>query len=164
MKKAVYPGSFDPATNGHIDIIRRSAKQVEHLVVAVLNNINKHSLLSVDERVDLLKELTSDLPNVTIKSFSGLLIDFVAIEKAEVIIRGFRAISDYEHEIQMAQMNHQLDPTIETLFLVTRNEYSFLSSSVVKEIAKFGGDVSGVVDPKTALILKRKYSESEGLK
>lgn len=163
MKRAVYPGSFDPATNGHIDIIRRSAKQVEQLIVAVLNNVNKQSLLSVEERVALLEQLTTDLPNVTIKSFSGLLIDFVALEKAEVIIRGFRAISDYEHEIQMAQMNHQLDPTIETLFLVTRNEYSFLSSSVVKEIAKFGGDVSGVVDPRTAIILNKKYSESEVL-
>lgn len=161
MKKAVYPGSFDPATNGHIDIIRRSAKQAEHLVVGVLNNINKKGLLTIEERVTLLETLTEDLPNVTIKAFSGLLVDFVAQEKAEVIIRGFRAISDYEYEIQMAQMNHQLDADIETLFLVTRNEYSFLSSSLVKEIAKFGGDISGIVDEKTAAILKKKFGEME---
>lgn len=161
MNKAVYPGSFDPATNGHIDIIRRSAKQAEHLIVGVLNNINKKGLLSIEERVKLLESLTEDLPNVTVKAFSGLLVDFVAQEKAEVIIRGFRAISDYEYEIQMAQMNHQLNPDIETLFLVTRNEYSFLSSSLVKEIAKFGGDVSGIVDEQTAAILKRKFGEME---
>jgi len=161
MKKAVYPGSFDPATNGHIDIIRRSAKQVEHLVVGVIYNMNKKGLLTLEERVSLLEALTADLSNVTVKSFSGLLVDFVAQEEAEVIIRGFRAISDYEYEIQMAQMNHQLNPNIETLFLVTRNEYSFLSSSLVKEIAKFGGDVSGIVDAKTAVILKKKYGEME---
>ncbi len=161
MKKAVYPGSFDPATNGHIDIIRRSAKQVEHLVVGVIYNMNKKGLLTLEERVSLLEALTADLSNVTVKAFSGLLVDFVAQEEAEVIIRGFRAISDYEYEIQMAQMNHQLNPKIETLFLVTRNEYSFLSSSLVKEIAKFGGDVSGIVDEKTAVILKKKYREME---
>ena len=108
MKKAVYPGSFDPATNGHIDIIRRSAKQVEHLVVGVIYNMNKKGLLTLEERVSLLEALTADLSNVTVKAFTGLLVDFVAQEEAEVIIRGFRAISDYEYEIQMAQMNHQL--------------------------------------------------------
>jgi len=161
MNKAVYAGSFDPATNGHIDIIRRSARQVEHLIVGILHNVNKKGLLSVEERLELLEALTQDLPNVTIKTFSGLLVDFVQQEKAEVIIRGFRAISDYEYEIQMAQMNHQLNPDIETLFLVTRNEYAFLSSSLVKEVAKFGGDISELVDPRTAEILIEKYGETE---
>lgn len=164
MKIAVYPGSFDPATNGHIDIIRRSAKQVDHLIVGVLHNINKTGLLSLDERVELLKVLTADISNITIKSFSGLLVDFVLQEKADLIIRGFRAISDYEYEIQMAQTNYQLEPELETLFLVTRNEYSFLSSSVIKEVAKFGGDVSGMVAPETAKVLREKYDELEANK
>ncbi len=161
MRKAVYPGSFDPVTKGHLDIIKRSAKQVDHLVVGVLNNIRKDSLFTVEERVKHLQELTSDIDNVSIKAFSGLLVDFVLQENAGVIIRGFRAISDYEYEIQMAQMNHQLNPEIETLFLVTRNEYSFLSSSVVKEIARFGGDIRGLVEPMTAELLKEKYGEME---
>lgn len=164
MKIAVYPGSFDPATNGHIDIIRRSAKQFDHLIVGVLHNINKTGLLSLDERVELLKVLTADISNITIKSFSGLLVDFVLQEKADLIIRGFRAISDYEYEIQMAQTNYQLEPELETLFLVTRNEYSFLSSSVIKEVAKFGGDVSGMVAPETAKVLREKYDELEANK
>lgn len=161
MKTAVYPGSFDPATNGHLDIIRRSAKQADHLVVGVLNNINKKGFFTVEERVEILQQLTTDLPNVTVKAFSGLLVDFMVQEKASVIIRGFRAISDYEYEIQLAQTNHLLNPKIETIFLVTRNEFSFLSSSVIKEIAKFGGDVSAMVAPLTAELLKNKYDEME---
>ncbi len=161
MNKAVYPGSFDPATRGHLDIIRRSAKLVDHLVVAVLNNINKKSLLTVEERVELLKELTEDLPNVSIQSFSGLLVDFMVQQEAEVLIRGFRAISDYEYEIQLAHTNYSLNPDIETIFLVTRNEYSFLSSSIVREVAKFGGDVSKMVDPRTEVYLKNKFDELE---
>lgn len=161
MKTAVYPGSFDPATFGHLDIIRRSANQVTHLIVGVLNNVNKKYLLTIEERVAILKELTKDLENVEIKSFSGLLVDFMKQEKADLIIRGFRAISDYEFEIQLAQTNYSLDPNIETIFLVTRNEYSYLSSSVVKEVASFGGDVSNMVPPISAEYLKRKYGELE---
>lgn len=161
MKIAVYPGSFDPATNGHLDIIKRSAKQVEHLIVAVLNNNSKKSLFTKNERVELLKELTSNLDNIEVLSFEGLLVDFMEKVSADVIIRGFRAVSDFEFEIQLAQTNYSLNPEIETILLVTRNEYSFLSSNVVREIAMYGGDVSKMVHPLTAEKLKAKYNKLE---
>lgn len=161
MKRAVYPGSFDPATNGHLDIIRRSANQVTHLIVAVLDNMNKRCLFSVDERVEILRKLTEDLPNVEVKHFSGLLVDFMKQENADLIIRGFRAISDYEFEIQLAQTNYSLNPDIETIFLVTRNEYSYLSSSIVKEVASHGGDVSHMVPAYTEQLLIKKYEAME---
>lgn len=161
MKTAVYPGSFDPATKGHLDIIKRSAKQVDHLIVGVLSNINKKSLFTVEERVKHLRDLTKVLGNVEVKSFSGLLVDFMAQEEAEVIIRGFRAVSDFEFEIQLAQTNHSLNPDIETIFFVTKNEFSFLSSSMVREIAGFGGDVSQMVHPLTVELLKEKYDKLE---
>lgn len=162
MNTAVYPGSFDPATNGHLDIIQRSAKQVDHLVVGgVLNNIRKKSLFTIEERVTHLKELTKDIENVEVISFKGLLVDFMVAQKANVIIRGFRAVSDFEFEIQLAQTNYNLNPDVETIFLVTRNEFSFLSSSVVREVAMYGGDVSKMVHPLTAKLLKEKYDEME---
>lgn len=149
MRIGIYPGSFDPTTNGHLDIIRRSSKLVDQLIVGVLDNINKKPLLTKELRVELLTELTQDLDNVVVDSFSGLLVDFVKQHNATVIIRGLRAISDYEYEMQMAQTNYILCKDIETIFLFTRNEYSFLSSSMVKEVAKHGGDVSKMVPPLT---------------
>ncbi len=157
MRIGVYPGSFDPATNGHLDIITRSSKLVDHLIVGVLKNGQKTPLFSTEERVKLLKEVTKEIDNVEIECFSGLLVDFVRGKKADVIIRGFRAISDYEYEIQLAQTNHSLAEDIETIFLVTRNEFSFLSSSIVKEVAKFGGDVSKLVPTVVGDSLYEKY-------
>lgn len=161
MKRAVYPGSFDPATKGHLDIIYRASRQVEHLIIAVLKNYRKNSLFTVEERVEHLRELTKDLHNVEIKSFEGLLVDFMDQENADLIIRGFRAVSDFEFEIQMAQTNYNLNPDIETVFLVTKNEFSFLSSSIVREVAMHGGDVRNMVHPLTVELLQDKYKALE---
>lgn len=160
MRIGVYPGSFDPTTYGHLDIIHRSSKIVDHLIVGVLNNSQKTPLFSVEERITLLKELTSDLSNVEVDSFSGLLVDYAKNKGASLIIRGFRAISDYEYEIQLSQTNYSLCSEIDTIVLVTRNEYSFLSSSIVKEIAMYGGDVSKMVPPIVVEYLKKKYMKN----
>ncbi|PKM50780.1 MAG: pantetheine-phosphate adenylyltransferase [Firmicutes bacterium HGW-Firmicutes-7] len=159
MRIGVYPGSFDPATYGHLDIIIRSAKLVDHLIVGVLNNVQKSPLFTTEERVKILQELTYDLDNVEVQSFKGLLVDFVKMQNASVIIRGFRAISDYEYEIQLAQTNYSLDSNIETMFLVTKNEYSFLSSSIVKEVARYGGNTSKMVPPLVVRYLNEKNIE-----
>lgn len=145
MVRAIYPGSFDPVTLGHADIIRRSAKIADELIVGVLNNKAKTPLFSVEERVKMLCEVTKDLENVKIVPFEGLLIDFVSQMDASMIIRGLRAVTDFEYELQMAQTNRKLNQRIETLFLTTSLEYSFLSSSTVKEIASFGGDITQFV-------------------
>ncbi|HHX60170.1 MAG TPA: pantetheine-phosphate adenylyltransferase [Epulopiscium sp.] len=145
MKVGIYPGSFDPVTNGHIDIIRRSAKLVDTLVVAILQNTNKNSLFSEEERIKLLYDSCTDIENLQIECFSGLLVDFAKAKKADLIIRGLRALTDFEYEFQMAQMNKHLYPDVETIFLVTDVKYSFLSSSAIKEVAKFGGSVSDFV-------------------
>lgn len=157
MRIGVYPGSFDPVTNGHIDIIRRSAKLVDKLIVGILNNSNKNPLFSIEERTELLIRLTKDLPNVEIDHFSGLLVDFMKEKNAKINIRGLRAVSDFEYELQMAQTNYSLDNEVETIFLVTRVEYSFLSSSIVKEVAKYGGDISKLVPRETEDYIKNKY-------
>lgn len=157
MRIGVYPGSFDPITNGHMDIIRRASLLVDHLIVGVLNNSQKNPTLSVEERVDLINELTKDLGNVTANHFSGLLVEFVNNMQANVIIRGFRAISDFEYEMQLAQTNYMLDPEIETVFLVARNEFSYISSTMVKEVAKYHGDISKMVPQKTQKILEEKF-------
>lgn len=145
MNKAVYPGSFDPVTNGHLDIIRRSAKVFDKVIVAVLNNPNKNPMFNLEERVELIKHATSDLENIEIHCFSGLLIDYVQEKKVDVIIKGLRAVSDFEYEFQMALMNKKLNKDVETLFMTTNSKFSYLSSSLVKEVFKFGGCIEGLV-------------------
>lgn len=142
---AIYPGSFDPVTNGHLDIIRRAASISDELIVGVLNNKAKTPLFSVEERVKMLCEVTRDMKNVKVVPFEGLLIEFAKQMDAKVIIRGLRAVTDFEYELQMSQTNHKLNPNIETLFMTTSLEYSFLSSSTVRELASFGGDISQFV-------------------
>ena len=142
MKRAIYPGSFDPVTNGHVDIILRSSKIVDRLIVGVLNNSAKKSLFSVEERVSMLKELTKDLPNVEVTSFDGLLVDYMREIDASIIVRGLRAVTDFEYELQIAQTNHIENTDIETIFLTTNLQYSYLSSTIVKEFASYGGDIS----------------------
>jgi len=156
----VYPGSFDPVTNGHLDIIRRAAKQFDRLIVAVLNNTAKRPLFTLDERMQLLREVTSDLPNVEIDGFRDLLINYMSNKKAHIIVRGLRAVSDFEYELQMATANHKLSPEIETFFMMTSPEYAFLSSSIVKEIAMFNGPVSDLVPESVERALRAKYDEA----
>lgn len=156
MLKAIYPGSFDPVTYGHLDVIKRSCKIVDELIVGVLNNNAKMPLFSAEERVKMLEEVTKDLGNVKIVLFNGLLIDFARQQGAAVVIRGLRAITDFEYELQMSQTNHKLEPSVETMFLTTSIEYSYLSSTTVKEIAAFGGDISQFVPEAVAVELEKK--------
>ncbi|KPU28259.1 phosphopantetheine adenylyltransferase [Caloranaerobacter sp. TR13] len=141
----VYPGSFDPVTNGHLDIIERCSKKFEKVIVAVLNNPSKKPMFTVEERVELLEVVTKEYKNVEIDSFSGLLVEYVRKRNISFIIKGLRAVSDFEYELQMAMMNRTLDNNVETLFLMTNSKYSFLSSSLVKEVAKLNGDISNIV-------------------
>ena len=158
MKRAVYPGSFDPVTYGHLDVIRRAAAMFDELIVSVLNNKEKMPLFSVEERVKILEKATADLPNVKVSSFSGLLIDYAAKENIHVAIRGLRAITDFEYELQIAQTNRLLSKErLDTVFLTTSLEYAYLSSSSVKEIASFGGDVSLCVPDFVAELVYQKY-------
>ncbi len=149
---ALYPGTFDPLTNGHVDLITRGAKLFNHLSVAILVNPVKNPLFTVEERVEMLQEATSSLGNVSVATFDGLMVDFARQQGATAVLRGIRAISDYEHEFQMALMNRRLAPEIETVFLQPAGRYSFVSSRMVKEVFSFGGDVSGLVPPN---VLKR---------
>jgi pantetheine-phosphate adenylyltransferase len=150
--KALYPGTFDPPTNGHVDLILRGSKLFEHLVVAVLNNPGKNPLFSVSERVEMLQEATRTLDNVSVATFDGLMVDFARSIGASAVLRGIRAITDYEYEFQMALMNRRLAPEIETVFLQPAGRYSFVSSRMVKEVFSFHGDISGLVPPN---VLKR---------
>ncbi len=145
MRRAIYPGSFDPATYGHIDMIERSAQIVDELVVAVLINSAKSPLFSVEERVSMLEEITGHLPNVQVRSFNGLLIDYAREVGASIIIRGLRAVTDFEYELQIAQTNRIVNSQIDTVFLTTSLEYAYLSSTIVKEVASYGGDISHFV-------------------
>ena len=145
MKIAIYPGSFDPVTKGHLDIIERSSKMVDLLIVSVLNNNSKSPLFSVEERVNMLKEVTKNMVNVKIDNFSGLLVDYAKQCNATIIIRGLRAVTDFEYELQMSQTNRIMDKSVDTIFLTTSLEYAYLSSSIVKEVAWCGGDVDKFV-------------------
>jgi pantetheine-phosphate adenylyltransferase len=153
---AIYPGSFDPPTTGHLDIISRASRLSRHLIVAVLNNSQKQPLFAVEERVAMLRDATSSISNVEVDCFSGLLVDYAAHRSAKMIVRGIRAISDYENELQMALMNRRLRPETETVFLMAGEEYSFVSSRMIKEIIRLNGDVSGFVPPLVAERLKEK--------
>lgn len=150
MTRAIYPGSFDPVTLGHLDIIYRASKIVDELIVSVLNNKSKSPLFSVDNRVKMLEEVVKDIPNVKVMSFEGLLVDFAKKVDAKVIVRGLRAVTDFEYELQMSQTNMVLDSDIDTIFFTTSLEYAYLSSSTVKEAAYYGADISRFV-PKTVI-------------
>ena len=145
MTTAIYPGSFDPVTNGHLDIIRRAAKIADVLIVAVLNNPQKHSMFTVEERVDMLKKTTKGIPNVQVDSFSGLTVDYAHEKNAVFMVRGLRAVTDFDYELQLSQTNKVLAPDVDTVFLATDLKFAYLSGSVVKEAASFGGDISGFV-------------------
>ena len=160
MTTAVYPGSFDPCTNGHLDIIKRASKMFDKLIVAVLDNPEKKTpLFSVEERVEILKNITKDMDNIEVMSFSGLLVDFMKKQNSKVIVRGLRAVTDFEYEFQLALTNQKIGAGIETIFLSTTAEFMFLSSSTVKEVAKYGGDLSGMVTEEVAEKLRNRFSK-----
>lgn len=155
MKSAIYPGSFDPATLGHIDIIKRASRLTDHLIVAVLNNGEKTPLFSIDERVNMLKDVLKYLKNVEVQSFSGLLVDYARERNVNIVVRGLRAVTDFEYEMAMAQTNRVMDPELDTMFLTTSLKYAYLSSSMVKEIARYGGNIDKFVPD----IVKEKIIE-----
>jgi pantetheine-phosphate adenylyltransferase len=164
--RAIYPGSFDPTTNGHLDVIARAARIFDHLVVAVLNNSEKSALFSVPERVEMLSESVQHIDNVSVATFNGLMVDFARQQQAQAVVRGIRAISDYEYEFQMALMNRRLAPELETVFMMPAEKYSYVSSRLIKEVFSLGGSVDGLVPPKIVERLreraKRNLGESEG--
>ncbi len=161
MKRAIYPVSFDPLTQGQLDMIERSAKIVDELVIGVLNNSAKNSLFSLDERVSMIKEMTESMPNVTVASFDGLLVDYMKEINATIIVRGLRAVTDFEYELQIAQTNHVENPEVETIFLTTSLQYSYLSSTIVKEFASYGGDISKFVPARFIDRIYEKYHISK---
>jgi len=156
MIKAIYPGSFDPITNGHLDIIKRASQTFDELVIAVSQNTNKSSFLDKNEKIDAIKKATVEMKNVTVQTFDSLLVEFAKSIDAKIIIRGLRAVSDFEYEFQLAGMNRHLDDTIETVFLTPSEEFSNISSSLVKEIYKLGGDISQFVPKSVVVCLKAK--------
>ena len=163
MKIAVYPGSFDPVTNGHLDVIERSAKIFDRVLVAVLHNSAKTApAFSVEEKLDMLHTVTAHLPNVEIDTFDGLLVDYVKQKKAQTSIKGLRAVSDFEYELQMARANRKQDPEIETLFMMTSTDYSFLSSSIVRELAAHNGKLEGMVPDEIIPVIYKKLSKPKG--
>ena len=157
MNAAIYPGSFDPMTLGHLDIIQRASKMFDELTVSVLDNKAKNALFSVEERVSILKEAVKDLPNVEVDSFNGLLVDYARRKNIHISVRGLRATTDFEYELQIAQTNHEIYADIETIFLTTRLEYAYLSSTIVKEVASYGGDISRFLPPQIIARVYAKY-------
>lgn len=158
-KIAVVPGSFDPITNGHLDIINRAADVFDIVYVGVLNNSSKNPLFTINERIHLIQEVTKNRPNIRVESSTGLLVDYAKEKGAQAIVRGLRAVSDFEYEMQITSMNRVLDESIETFFIMTKNQYSFLSSSIVKEVAKYGGNIAELVPPIVEQALKEKFNQ-----
>jgi len=154
---AIYPGSFDPITNGHLDLIDRGSRLVDRLIVAILHNEAKQPLFTVEERIEMLQEVVKDYPNVEVDSFHGLLVDYARERNATVLLRGIRAISDYVEELQMALMNRRLNPEVETIFMMSGEAYSFISSRLVKEVIGLGGNISGLVPPPVEVRLRRRF-------
>jgi pantetheine-phosphate adenylyltransferase len=158
MRRAIYPGSFDPVTNGHLDVIERARKLFDEVIVAVAHNDEKQALFSLEERLQLLEQSIGKIGNVRIAQFDGLLVDFAAAQQASAVVRGLRAVSDFEFEFQMALMNRKLNTNVETIFLMPKEEYTYLSSRIIKEIARLGGDVSSFVPQVVAKALQTKFS------
>ena len=158
MRRAIYPGSFDPVTNGHVDVVERARKLFDEVIVAVAHNDEKQPLFPLPERLDLLQQTVGKMENVRIAQFHGLLVDFAAAQQASAVIRGLRAVSDFEFEFQMALMNRKLESSVETIFLMPKEEYTYLSSRLVKEIARLGGDVSKFVPDLVAKALRKKFA------
>ena len=156
MNIAIVPGSFDPITNGHLDIIKRTSGLFDTVYVSILSNSSKTPLFSIEERINLIERVTKEIPNVKVESFTGLLVDYAREKDAKFIVKGLRAVSDYEYEVQMSLTNKQLAPEIETFFITTNSKYAYLSSSIVKEIAKYGGDITEMVPPEIIQDIKEK--------
>jgi pantetheine-phosphate adenylyltransferase len=161
MRTAIYPGSFDPLTNGHLDVVQRAAKLFDRVVLAVAKNEGKHPLFTLQERLAMVRKSISHLPNVEADSFDSLLVEYVVSRKAQAIVRGLRAVSDFEFEFQLALMNRKLNENIETIFMMPKDTYTFLSSRIVKEIARLGGDVSSFVPPHVQAALKKKLTSQK---
>lgn len=157
MKIGIYPGTFDPVTNGHLDILSRASKLFDKIIVGVAVDSDKNTLFSIEERLDFIKDAVADMPNIEVESFSGLLMHFTESKGAKVIIRGLRAVSDFEYEFQLALMNKNLNESVETIFLTTSSEYTFLSSTIIKSVVKLDGEIKGLVPKKVEIALKGIY-------